>query len=208
MNKVRKLPILLILAAFFVFFSVSNISFAVSQNQNNNAGKINPKTFNNSGSAIPTTSATPTVPVVNNGQITAEAHRSAVANFVQNLLQTADRNGGIGQQVRIIAQQQSDSVTSTAATIKKIQDRNKIKTFLIGSDYKNLGALRSDIVQTRNRLDQLNRLIDSTNSTATKTTIQEQINTLEQEQTQLNNFVKTQENKFSLFGWLVKLFTK
>ena len=140
------------------------------------------------------------------GQINAEEHRSTVANFVQSILKAASSTaGGIGEQVRLIAQQQNDSDATVTAAITKIENRNKIKTFLFGSDYKNLGALRSEIVQTRNRIEQLNRAIENTTDTAE---IQAQIQNLEQEQTKIESFIKAQEGKFSLFGWLVKLFNK
>ncbi len=140
------------------------------------------------------------------GQLNAEEHRSAVANFVQVLLKTAtSTDPGIGQQVRIIAQEQIKNNTTTAKVIDKIQKRNKIKTFLFGSDYKNLGALRSEVVQTRNRIEQLTRVMGKTAST---TEMQTQLQTMEQEQARMENFVKAQEGKFSLFGWLAKLFQK
>jgi len=141
-----------------------------------------------------------------NGQINATEHRSTVANFVQTLLETSSSTeGGIGEQVRAIAQRQNDSDTTTTKAIETIQSRSKIKTFLIGSDYKNLGALRSEMVKTRNRIDQLNRLIENATDTAE---MQTQIQTLEQEQVKIENFVKAQEGKFSLFGWLTKMFNK
>lgn len=137
---------------------------------------------------------------------TGEQRRSSVANFVQVLLKTASTTKAeVGQQVRVIAQQQSSSEATTTAAIEKIQSRSKIKTFLIGSDYKNLGALRSEMVQTRNRIEQLNRVLQSASN---MTEVQAQIQTLEQEQIKLNNFIKEQEDKFSLFGWLVKIFNK
>jgi len=140
------------------------------------------------------------------GQVNAEKHRSTVANFVQTILKTASgTEAAIGQQVRVIAQQQNYSGTTAAEAIEKIQSRNKIKTFLIGSDYKNLGALRSEVVQTRNRIEQLNRTIQSATDT---TEIQTQIQALEQEQTKIESFIKEQESKFSLFGWLLKMFNK
>ena len=138
------------------------------------------------------------------GQVNAKEHRSTVANFVQTLLKAASTTeGGIGQQVRIIAQQQNDSDATTTKAIETIQSRSKIKIFLIGSDYKNLGALRSEIVKTRNRINQLNKVIQNATDTAE---IQAQIQTLEQEQTRIENFIKAQEGKFSLFGWLAKKF--
>lgn len=140
------------------------------------------------------------------GQVNVEAHSITVSNFVQTLLKTAEKSEpGIGKQVRIIAEEQNDSSTTTEEALKKIQTRNKIKTFLIGTDYKNLGALRSEMVQTRNRLEKLNKVITKATTTPE---IQKQIQTLEQEQIKIENFVKAQENKFSLFGWLVKLFKK
>jgi len=143
------------------------------------------------------------------GQINAAEHRSVVANFVQGLLKVADREkGGIGEQVRVVAQQQNQSDATATEAINKIQNRSKIKTFLIGSDYKNLGALRSEVVHTRNRLDQLNRLLPTVQNASDTVEIQNQIQTLEQEQTKIENFIKTQEGKFSLFGWLFKLFNR
>ena len=140
------------------------------------------------------------------GKLNAQEHRSTVANFVQALLETATKpRDGIGQQVRVIAQQQNDSDTTTTKAFEKVQSRSKIKTFLIGSDYRNLGALRSEMVKTKNRIGQLNRLIENATNMVE---IQTQIQTLEQEQTKIENFVKEQENRFSLFGWLVKLFTR
>lgn len=142
------------------------------------------------------------------GQTNAQQHRSAVANFVQSLLQVADREGGIGEQVRTIAQQQNQSADTTVQAMEKVQTRNKIKTFLIGTDYKNLGALRSETVQTRNRLEQLNRVMENVQNEGDKTELQSQIQTLEQEQVKIENFITAQESKFSLFGWLVKLFNR
>lgn len=143
-----------------------------------------------------------------NNKTNGEEHRSRVSNFVQSLLKVADREGGIGGQVRAIAQQQNQSADTTVRAMEKVQTRNKVKAFLIGTDYKNLGALRSEMVQTRNRLEQLNKLIENVQNEEEKTELQNQIQALEQEQTKIENFVKDNESKFSIFGWFVKLFNK
>ena len=75
----------------------------------------------------------------------------------------------------------------------------------MGTDYENLGTLRSEVVQTRNRLEQLDRLMENVQNEGDKTELQNQIQTLEQEQTRIESFIKAQEGKFSLFGWLAKL---
>ncbi len=142
-------------------------------------------------------------------RINVEEHRSTVSNFVQELQGVADnQKGGIGEQVRLIAQEQNQVREKIADEIESIQERNKIKTFLIGSNYKNLGKLRSEMVQTRNRLEKLTRLMEQTTNQADKTELQNQIQIMEQERLNIENFVKTNESKFSLFGWLVKLFNK
>jgi len=142
-------------------------------------------------------------------QISVQEHQSAVANFVQALVKVADREkGGIGEQVRTVAQQQNQAVASTTAAMEKIQTRSKAKTFLIGTDYKNTGQLRSEMVQTQSRIEQLTRLTEQAKNAADKTTLQAQIQTMEQEQSKIETFLKANESKFSLFGWLVKLFNK
>ena len=142
------------------------------------------------------------------GQQIAETHRSVVATFVKNLLSVADREGGIGEQVRVIAQQQNDSKTKILEEIDTVEKRSKIKTFFLGTDYKNLGALRSEMVKTRNRIEQLKRLVEKTTVEEDKTILQDQIKALELEQTKINDFITKNESEFSLFGWFVKLFNK
>jgi len=145
----------------------------------------------------------------NEKTVTGSEHRSTVATFVQSLLNVADREqGGIGKQVRAVAQQQNESKDKIADAIDKIQNRSRVKTFLIGTDYKTIGQLRSEMVKTRNQIDQLKRLLDSTTSEESKTALQEQIQKLEQEQQKIEDFLKANESKFSLFGWFVKLFNK
>jgi len=142
------------------------------------------------------------------GKINAEQHKSAVSAFVQNLLRVADKEGSIGEQVRTIAQQQNQSADTTIQAMEKVQTRSELKTFLIGSDYKNLGTLRSEMVQTRNRLEQLNKLMEKVQNESDKTELQNQTQTLEQEQAKIESFIKDNANRFSLFGWFVKLFNR
>ena len=144
----------------------------------------------------------------NDGQVNAESHRSIVATFVQSLLDVADREGGIGEQVRVIARQQNEQKEQAADEIEAVESRNKIKTFLLGSDYKNLGALRSNMVQTRNQIEQLNRLIVKAENDEDKAQLQTQLQALGQEQAKIDDFITQNESKFSLFGWAIKLFSK
>ncbi|MDP1620571.1 MAG: hypothetical protein Q8L11_03160 [Candidatus Moranbacteria bacterium] len=142
----------------------------------------------------------------NKPQDAAELHRSAVANFVQGLLAIADREGGIGQEVRVIAQQQNDVKDRAADLIYAVENRSDVKTFFIGTSYKNLGELRGQTVQARNQIEQLKRLADKADNEQNRIELQAQIRTLEQEQVNIDNFIAQNENKFSVFGWAVRLF--
>lgn len=149
---------------------------------------------------------------MNKGQsnkLNGEQHRSAVATFVKSLLDVADREQGeIGEQVRAVANEQDESKDDVAGAIDKIQNRSKLKTFFIGTDYKNIGQLRSEMVKTGNQIDQMKRLLDEITSEENKIALHDQIQVLEQDQQTINSFLTTNENKFSLFGWFVKLFNK
>ncbi len=149
-----------------------------------------------------------------NGQINAQEHKNIVSNFEQSLLNFVGSiqhfSSNLGQEVELIAQEQNASEETTIQAMEQVQTRNKVQTFLFGSDYENLGVLRSEIVQTRNRIQQLTMLMENTTGLddASIEAVGEQMQILEQEQENLENFVAEQENSFSLFGWLVKLFNK
>ncbi|MDD5068341.1 MAG: hypothetical protein PHS53_02885 [Candidatus Pacebacteria bacterium] len=140
------------------------------------------------------------------GSVTAEAHRSTVATFVKTLLAVADREGGIGAEVRAVAQAQNDSATTTASAMAKVEERGAVRTFLFGSDYKNLGVIRSQIAVTSNNIDRLKKLLDRTTSVEARAELNAQIQVLQDEQVKLDAFVTAHEDTFSVFGWFVKLF--
>ncbi|MFZ3057992.1 MAG: hypothetical protein WA092_03040 [Minisyncoccales bacterium] len=144
-----------------------------------------------------------------NGQTKGEQHRNNMSTFVQGLLTAADNEQGeVGEQIRTMAQQQNQSKDNIADTIDKVDARNGLKIFLIGLDYKNIGQLRSEIANMDNHIDRLNTLLTKLENSQDITTIQEQIKTLEAERQKINDIVKANESKFSLFGWFVKLFNK
>ncbi len=136
----------------------------------------------------------------------AEEHRSEVSKFVKTLLDNADRTGGIGQQVRVIAREQASTSSTTTDAIEKIEKRSGFKTFLIGTDYENIGSLRSEMVQTRNRIEKLRGELSGLSTSTDKTALEEELKNMEQLQNKIQNFITENENKFSLFGWLVRMF--
>lgn len=140
------------------------------------------------------------------GKINADMHRSEVASFVKSLLLLADRQGGIGAEVRVVAQEQSVTASTTAAAMEKADKKGKVSTFLFGSDYKSLGELRSSMTVTSNSIARLTNLLDRTVGSSDKAELQLQIDALKATQAEVSAFIETKESSFSLFGWLVKPF--
>jgi len=139
------------------------------------------------------------------GQLIAEAHQSTVTSFVQSLLTIAEKDGDRGAQVRIIAESQKDSAAAMTDALDKIASRNSLQTLFFGSDYKNLGILRSKMLQTQNHLAQLSVILSSTTDATDRATLITQINALSLDQVNIQDFVTAHENSFSFFGWFVKL---
>jgi hypothetical protein len=142
------------------------------------------------------------------GQLTAEAHRSSVASFVQSLLSVADRDGGIGAEVRAVAQSQQESASTTAEAVAKVEGRSKVMTFLFGSDWKNLGSLRSEAAKAAADMKKLEAALDDATSASVRADLEAQITVLKEQQEELVSFIAEHESSFSLFGWFTKLFVK
>lgn len=140
------------------------------------------------------------------GQSRAAEHRSAVATFVQALLETADRAWNVGSEVREVARSQQESASTTEAAMKAVENRGGLKTFLIGTDWKNVGALRSELARGSADIARLEVAKERTTDPSVKADLEKQIEALTDAQAELTKFVEENEAKFSLFGWLTKLF--
>lgn len=133
-------------------------------------------------------------------------HRSVVATFVRSLLDVADREDGIGAEVRAVAHSQNDSATTTAFAMAKVDDRGSVKTFFLGSDYRDLGIIRSELATTSNNIARLKAVLNDTTNVSDRAELSAQIQVLENQQVKINAYVNAHENTFSLFGWFMRMF--
>lgn len=133
-----------------------------------------------------------------------EEHRSEVAEAVEKLLYIADRNGGIGEEIRKIAREQASSSEDIVEAVERVEERSKFKIFLIGTDYKNLGTIRSELVKMEARIAGLGREVEKL-IPLEQETIRAEIVALETERERLQKFIEDNEDSFSLFGWVAKL---
>jgi len=139
------------------------------------------------------------------GSNSSEQRRSEVADAVQAMLQIADRDGGIGKQVRIIAQNQNQNQTKLEQNIEKIQSRGELAKFFIGPNYGEIKNAQKTLEQNREQIRQLNQIRTQLSNQGDQQQLIEQIRILEQANQEIETLVDDAQGGFSLFGWLNKL---
>lgn len=137
----------------------------------------------------------------------AVEHMSTVAQKVQELLQLRT-SGGIGDQVREIAQEQNQAQTQIKNQIDKIESKAGIAKTLFGPDYKGLNVLQQQLDQNQLRIEKLQSLMDQLTNQSDITAVQETIQALTDQNTALQDIINLETQTKSVFGWLVKLFVK
>jgi hypothetical protein len=162
-------------------------------NQKNNAADL--KTYEKPDSA--------------KGETNAQIHKEKTKNVVKNLEQVATEeksagNAEFSKKINQAIQEQEQTQEQTANAIEQVENRGKIKTFLIGTDYKNLGQLRSSLVHNRNEIRQLTQALTLAQTEESKAQIQAQLTTLTQERERIKAVITANEDSFSLFGWVVR----
>ena len=140
------------------------------------------------------------------GEDVSGEHRSAVAAFVQSLLRIANRDGGIGAEVRAVAQSQNESASTTAEALAKVESRSKLWAFFFGTDWKNVGKIRSELAKTGSDARRLETALSQATDASVKADLTAQLTALKAEQAKVEAFVESHENSFSLLGWFTKLF--
>lgn len=130
---------------------------------------------------------------------------SEVAKQVQQLLQIRT-TGGIGEQVRQIAQEQNQAQTQIQEQLNKLESKGKLARFLTGTDYGAVKNLKQQLEQNQLRIEQLTQLQNQLSNQGDITMVQETIQALIQENTSLQERITAEEQVGSVFGWLVRLF--
>jgi len=134
--------------------------------------------------------------------------RSIVANAVQEMLKVAGLDQGVGRQIRTIAQAQNQNQEQIEATMKQVKNRGRLKKFFFGPDYKNLNSAEDRLANHTEKLEELKDLAAQITNQADAVTLLEQIEIMEQIDTELLSEVAGEKKGFSLFGWLNKWLSK
>jgi len=134
--------------------------------------------------------------------------RNRVANAVQEMLMVGERNGGIGAQVRVIAQNQNNIQEKVEGALERVQKRSSFMRFLIGPKYGELNTIESQIEKHIQNIEELQQLKMSLYTIQDQNIMEEQIRIMEQAREELEGEAKQRSRGFSLFGWLARRFAK
>ncbi len=131
-----------------------------------------------------------------------------VSDQVHQLIDTVGAKGGIGQQVRDIAQNQEKIQDHIKLNLSQLASQSAVSKFFVGSDKKAVKEMEQQREQNRLLIQQLEELKTQTKNSGDLNQIQATIDLLTYQNTSLEEKIN-QENKINgLFGWLVNLFNR
>ena len=132
---------------------------------------------------------------------------SIVAQKVQEILQVRT-TGGIGEQIRQVAQEQNQAQAQIQEQLNKIDTRKGVLKSLMGPDYKAIKNLEKQLEQNQLRIQQLEQLQTQLSNQVEITAVKETIQALIQENSSLNELINNEKQTKSLLGWLFRLFAQ
>ncbi len=136
----------------------------------------------------------------------AEKFRNRVQSIVQELREVANEEKGIGDEVSAVATEQEEIAEEDGEAMEAVEKRGKFRQFLFGTDYKNIGKIRRNMVRSKNQIRRLEQARERVQNEEMKQKINDKIAELNQVQEDTQEFVEEHEGKFSLLGWLMKRF--
>ena len=129
-----------------------------------------------------------------------------VSDQVHELIETVGAKGGIGQEVKEIAQSQTKLQDEIVSDVAKLNSRGKAAKFFIGSDKKLIKSMEQKMEQNRLMIQQLEELKLQTKNTGDLQQLQETIDLMTYQNTSLQNKIDKENKSNGMFGWLVNLF--
>lgn len=123
-----------------------------------------------------------------------------IITVVEKIPEVTKEEKSDAEKLEDLAKKQANSIKKSEDSMKAIENTSSIKSFLIGD---NLGILKFQMVQMKDQRHSLSILASETDSADIKDQINNQIETLSNEEKKVENFILKTENEFSLFGWLV-----
>lgn len=147
------------------------------------------------------------VSIANRGA-TASEHLSIVAQQVDNLLSFPDRRGGIGDQVRVIAQEQEQIQERVRESLEQLENRPRFMVKLFGPNYQAINRLQATIEQNEQLVEELLILQENALYPAEKEDLSSAITALEQQNTLLFQQIQLSSGDNGFLGWVFRFFSQ
>lgn len=117
-----------------------------------------------------------------------------------------EKEEAVWQEAGKIMTEQKELEKYFEINLTKLKQRSGLKTFFIGTDYNLVKTLKNDIKICSDSVNQLKNYLSQIKDEEKKEILSEQIRKKEETMEIAKVFVEKQEKKFSLFGWLIKIF--
>lgn len=131
-----------------------------------------------------------------------------VSDQVHQLIDTVGAKGGIGPQVKEIAQNQIKNQENIKSNLAQLQLRKYFVKFFIGSDKKTVQNVESQLEQSKLMIQQLEELKLQTTTPSDLQQLQETIDLMTYQNTFLEEKINLENKTRSLFGWLINFFNR
>jgi DNA-binding ferritin-like protein len=112
------------------------------------------------------------------------------------------------EQVQDVIQAQEQLNEEAVKLMEKAQTRSDLMFFLFGPDWGAVKLMKQQLEQNQNQVKNLLELKIQTQNQAEQDMLQQVIQTVEKQNTSLQEAIQSQEGGFSLFGWVFRLFNK
>lgn len=106
------------------------------------------------------------------------------------------------KELKDITEKQNSSIEKTENIIDTLENRSGLKTFMIGNS---LGTLRFQLVQIKEHATLLEALALRSQYSSYMLQINNQFKIVKEEQLKVEDLILEHKDKFSLFGWFVKM---
>jgi len=150
----------------------------------------------------------------NENQDVGKPHREIIKSVdkvstqVLELINTVGAKGGIGEQVREIAQNQTQIQQEIKSDLEKINSRSTIAKFLVGGDKKLTQSLAQKLNQNNLMIENLEQLKLETKNQSDLSQLQETIDLMVYQNTSLQNKISLENKTRGIFSWITNLFVK
>lgn len=122
----------------------------------------------------------------------------------ENILKISEKLGTLGTKIKAVVEGQASSTEVISEAVAKVENRGVFAKFIFGSDYKNLGNIVSEGTRAQARIAQIEKEISKMATSSDKTALLESLQDQKDQIAELEQYVKDNINKFSLFGWIVQ----